>query len=725
MLPIGDSRVAVHGSSSSRHTPCAVRHRFVRPGDPRCTAVVAIESFTADGTRSVPATFRRRRWLHLFLAAVVAAAGGLACAAAEDAGQRNLIRVRQKPEEEPWLRINAGGHTAAVEALCFTPDSTRLCSAGLDKVVQVWNLSAVTRDLRRVFLRERIIRWQVARGLRGSIYAIASSPGDGLLAIGGYGAMGSLGEILLVNPLDGSLVKVLEGHRQTICSLSFSADGQWLASSDTGGATRLWKRGQWQPTVLYEPDEKTYGAEKAALIANQPKLRPIVIAGSHVVLPVFVGEEPRGRLQWQLAKVSLTDTKDFHTLGTVHYGMVSALTASADGARLASADLQGSLYVWNLADGRAERLPATAPAASLSFSPDGRTLAAGTMVAPSTGESQLQLWDVAARRIVRSRKLPDHVRACAISPDARRLAYAGGKDNEVFVEALDAPDKTITLAGTGKRILKVAFAKEEPFYRIAFGTDFHDRGFNDYADLQASFDMTRSALRRDGPINPSDWLTGSWLQAGWQAKPLADGSLQLSENGVPKGTVVLDPRLEGKPRSYCWIADRQGKPLAIAVGTDVQDSIYVYRLVEKGPCPILRHFRGHHDYVTSLALSRDLRYLVSGSADGTMMVWSLSDLQRGAEPRGRWAPISPSAASNSSLRRSIRPVLCSAEGCARETSLQPSAGRPNRPSRERSNRPRSSTPCRSCPGPRKWSLKPATTAPPGLLFNSFPPGSRW
>ena len=72
--------------------------------------------------------------------------------------------------------------------------------------------------------------------------------------------MGSLGEILLVNPLDGSLVKVLEGHRQTVCSLAFSADGQWLASRDAAGAAILWKRGQWQPTVLYEPDEKTYGA---------------------------------------------------------------------------------------------------------------------------------------------------------------------------------------------------------------------------------------------------------------------------------------------------------------------------------------------------------------------------------------------------------------------------------------------------------------------------------
>ena len=105
---------------------------------------------------------------------------------------------------------------------------------------------------------------------------------------------------------------------------------------------------------------------------------------------------------------------------------------------------------------------------------------------------------------------------------------------------------------------------------------------------------------RDAPLQASDWLAADWLQGDWRAKPLADGTLQLSENGVPKGSVVLDPRLEGRPRCYCWIADRQGKPFAIAVGTDVQNSIYVYRLVEKGPCPVLRHFRGHHDYVTSL-----------------------------------------------------------------------------------------------------------------------------
>ena len=91
----------------------------------------------------------------------------------------------------------------------------------------------------------------------------------------------------------------------------------------------------------------------------------------------------------------------------------------------------------------------------------------------------------------------------------------------------------------------------------------------------------------------------------------------------------------------------QGEPYAIAVGTDVQNSIYVCRLAEQGPCPILRHFRGHHDSVTSVGVSRDLRLLVSGSTDGTMRFWSLADYAQGTTPWGRWGASLPCAATNS------------------------------------------------------------------------------
>ena len=544
----------------------------------------------------------------------------------------------QNPAEQPWLRINAGGHTAAIRALAYTPDGKRLCSAGLDKSVQVWNLTAVTRDLHRAFLRERTIRWQVARGLRGSIFALASSPGDGLLALGGYGAMGSLGEILLVNPVEGKLVKVLEGHRQTICALAFSGDGNWLASSDAGGQAILWRRGAWLSRTVRDADAKSHDPQLARLIQEQPKLRPIAIVGNtQVVVPVCIGRQSDGRLGWRLQRIGIDNPAALGTLETVHQGMVTALAASMSGTLLASADLAGRLFLCDLkAGGPPAEIRPQAVVLSLCFSPDERTLTVGTAVDPARRVSQLQVWDVATRTLNRSRSLPDHVHSCVVSPDGKNVAYVGGKDNEVFVAPLDAPQQALTLRGSGRRILKVAFARHEPPYRIAFGTKAGGPSFNDYAELDESFDPVRLELGAVGPLNPSDWLPVDWCRGSWTAQVQADGGLQLYRDGAPQGRVVLDAVFEGRVRSYCWIADAKGETFAIAVGTDVQNSVYVFRLVARGTCPILRHFRGHYDFVTSVAVSRDQRYLASASADGTVVFWSLASLERGGEIAGRW-----------------------------------------------------------------------------------------
>ncbi|MCC6127139.1 MAG: caspase family protein [Pirellulales bacterium] len=569
---------------------------------------------------------------------------------ADEATQRDIVRTKLTVEEEPWLRINAGGHTATVQALAFAPDSERLCSAGLDKDVLVWNLSTL-RDIKRTFLRERTIRWQVARGLRGGIYALASAPNDGLLAIGGYGAMGSLGEILLVDPVKGTMVKVLEGHRQTVCSLAFSPDGKRLVSADTSGCVLLWDREGGKPVTIYEPDEKTYGPEIAALIAQQPKTRPVCFVGNNqIVVPVFTRIFHDRSLWWDLMLIDVNNPQNHRTSGSPQKGGVSALAASPDGAWLASAHLDGSQLIWDGKDwtfNSATRF--RSPVISLSFHPDGRTLLVGTAIDGKNAKSQLIIRDIGESKTIATRDLPDHVHACAFSPDGKRFAYVGGKNNEVFVENFadlqqDNPaaqaEKPVALRGTGQKILKVAFAAKEPFYRVAFGTEFQDRGFNNSADLQETFDTAKLALGPEQKPDPADWLPSEWLAGGWTAKPQADGTLQLFVNGAPQGTVALKSQLphldEGRIRCYCWIPNAAGKPFAIAVGTDRQNSIYVCKLADRGPCPILRHFRGHNDYLTSLGVSRDLKYLVSGAADGTIRFWSLAELTRGREPLGYW-----------------------------------------------------------------------------------------
>ncbi len=566
------------------------------------------------------------------IAAVVV--GALACGAVARAGeeirQRDLVYT---PAGDPHLRINVHGHTGSVRAVAFTPDSNRLCTAGWDKVIQVWNLRAVVRDLQGAFLEERTLRWQVARGPLGNINAAAIAPSDGLLAFGGHSAMGELGEILLVDPVQGTLQRVLEGHRQAIGALAFSTDGNWLASTDTDGHSIVWKRGDWKPVTLYEVDEKTYGVPRARRIRAEVKVRPLVIAGNrYVVLPVCTGEEADGRLIWKLRRVSLANPADTQTYETAHHRMVSALAVTPDGARLASSDLAGKLHLWNLADGAAQPLDPKATVSALAFSPDGRTLCVGTMHSAGSGTGQMQVWNVEPPTFLRRQIVADHVLACAVSPDGKQVAYTGGKDFEVFVEPLRDGGRQISLGGKGRRVLKVAFAKKPPFYRIAFGSRLNERGFNEYGDLEASFDAQRLELS-PVPLKPADWLDADGWRGDWRAS-WQQGALELSENGQPRGKVVLASELvEGAPRCYCWIPDRQGNPFALAVGTDLQNSIYVVRLADRA---LLRHFRGHSDAVLSLAVSRDLRYLASGSADGTVGIWSLADCEQGPTLYGRW-----------------------------------------------------------------------------------------
>ncbi len=579
-----------------------------------------------------------------FAVLAVAAAGWAAAAARPQAPDyRDLVRVSLR---EPRLRINAGGHTGAVRALAFTPDSVRLCSAAADKETHVWNLAATGRDLRRVLLRERTIRWQVARGPRGVIFALAAAPSDGLLAIAGYGAAGSLGEILLVDPVDGTLVATLKRHRQTVSSLAFSADGLWLASMDLSGVATLWKRlgrDRWQPRTLCKADRESYGEDWARETEKmRPLLRPITIAGNRAVfLPILKGRRGDGGLTWRLRQISLANPAEVEDHQTIHQEVVTALAASRDGSRLASADLQGNLFVWDLALGaRVARLEPEAVVFSLCFDPtDRQTLVAGTQIVAGEAKSQLQLWNLDGNTMTVRRSLPDHVLTCAVSPDGKRLAYSGGVNHEVFVEPLNGSRPPTALQGSGRRVFKVAFAKEEPIYRVAFGTEYRSDGFNTYGDLQQSFDTVALALGSGETLKPSDWITVDEFRGDWRARPTDDGGLELLQGGRPQGRIALDPRLEGRPRCYCWIPDRQGRPVAVAVGTDVQNSIYVYSL--RPPFPILRHFRGHHDYVTSLGVSRflpelDTRHLVSASADGTVRIWSLSGYQQGRADKGRW-----------------------------------------------------------------------------------------
>ena len=114
------------------------------------------------------------------------------------------------------------------------------------------------------------------RGPRGSIFALDSAPNDGLLAVGGYGAWGSNGDILLVNPNDGHLVRFLEGHRHTVCTLASPPMETRLRQSTRPARPDFGSGpiGHRKPFTVMR--RKTYDADRAKRIEELPHIRPAV-----------------------------------------------------------------------------------------------------------------------------------------------------------------------------------------------------------------------------------------------------------------------------------------------------------------------------------------------------------------------------------------------------------------------------------------------------------------
>lgn len=552
---------------------------------------------------------------------------------------RDLVRTQVDTADRPWLQLNTGGHTATVQALAFSPDGSRLYSAGQDKVVHIWNTSSAVRDLRRTYLLERTVRWQLGRALRGAIYALAVAPNDGLLAVGGYGASPQLGEIQLFEPGTGRLVKTLIGHRQAVNSLAFTQDGQRLVSLDLEGHARVWQRGEWNSTALVDRDETTYGPAQAATIASHPKLRPLAVTRAGDVdvalLGVFVGLAPDGTPLWKLRQQPLSNPQQNVTFDTLHTHPLGAIAATNNGRRWATADGAGNVFVWSPGEPpTVATLSAGKQVLSLGFTPDGQTLYAGT-VADAAGQSELQSWDLTTNQLTARRALSNQVFACAVSADGRHVASSGGSQHEVVVGRRAEFPAAIALRGHTRPVTRVAFHKTND-YQLAIGTSHTGSTFNRYGPLERSFNLATRALSGERVTGEDDWLPITNPLGDWQVVRRADGRLQLHRQGQPGGVLNLDPRFDGVARCWCWITDDAGVPLAVAVGTDVQNSIYVFGLAAQGDCPVWRFYRGHQDTVSSLGVSRDRRYLASGSVDGTVRLWSLAEIADGLTTVSRW-----------------------------------------------------------------------------------------
>jgi WD40 repeat protein len=138
-----------------------------------------------------------------------------------------------------------------------------------------------------------------------------------------------------------------------------------------------------------------------------------------------------------------------------HTNMVPGLAFSHDGTRLASAGLDGTAKVWDLASGeefafRGHAFPAWIT--GVAFSQDGKSIFAGV------GDDKLiYQWDVTTGREVKSFSSEGkEIFGIALSPDGSLLA-AGDQDGNIHLWDVESGKKLNKLSGHAGLVYRVAF----------------------------------------------------------------------------------------------------------------------------------------------------------------------------------------------------------------------------------------------------------------------------
>lgn len=563
----------------------------------------------------------------------------------------DALPIKGSPDGIPWLRLNRPGHTAPLRALAFSDDGRRLTTAGDDKTLVVWGQTTTPAGAAR-WSYERTVRWQIQRGARGRIYALAAAPQR--VALAGEGAMGGAGEILLIDPASGDLAAVLndlqQGHRQVVVALSFAeSEPASLASLSIDGSVVHWSQaagGLWNAKRLAGPDRQQFGNDPALVerLLAARSLSAVAALDGAVVAPAYATTQ-NNRIVWRLQRYAADGGRSAPLAAddqsAPHLDYVTALAVGAGGRRLASADGAGNVYLWDLAASpvRVLRLPQTgAQVLSLAFDAPGDALILGCAVAPGGNRAPVEIWDVADAAAPRRRATfaaDKPVMACGLAPDGSAAAWTSGAD--VVVRSMASGNEQRLAAGASPP-LKVAFPTKAPFYRLGFGKKPAGGG---KVAIDHVFDADLLRLDRLNRDEPARWLPEDWLSGGWQVRQEKDAqgtpSLWFYEGATRRGRIPLVEVRDGAYRTVCWIPSRQrgAGPAAAAIGTSAGE-IHVYRLADDATAPLVRRLRGHWAEIASLAVSADLRYLASASLDGTLAVWPLSGLLTDSDLVQRW-----------------------------------------------------------------------------------------
>ncbi|MDJ1167843.1 hypothetical protein PMG71_00210 [Roseofilum sp. BLCC_M154] len=610
---------------------------------------------------------------------------------------------------EAFLKVNYGikeanrieDHKSMISDLSFSPDSKMLVTASTDGVVQLSNIDNSTiRDYSHnlpheqaiyavAFSQDRILTggsngiitiWSLTANL---IKAFSSSNEYTTITAlefhpqGHVFASGNDNGIIKLWNMDGTLLISIKASETPIKDISFSPDGQVVASSSGNysyGEIKLWKQ---DGTLI-----RQFSGNTKAVLA---------IAFSPDGQTIASGSADRSIKIW-----TIDGTMEREMVG--HESSIWCLSFSPDGKILASGSSDSSVKLWQVSDGSVLRtVPAENTAIySLQFrpnSPDQRinhlTLAIGS------GNNQVKLWHlntpwremiipehknvietvefisddqsiitgsrdgVIKRFTFEGNRVPETINdqdnviyQVSVSHDSRKMVVATSKPTVDIIDLVDQVGNVLTtLEGHTKNIHTVAFSPQEEL--VVTGSDdksikiWNTNGYliQDIPDAHEdqiriiAFHPNGKILGSGGKDNKAKlWdLNGNSLTTleghksgviGMDFHPKQDLIATSSVDHTIKlwksdGTLIatLDKKQQGHTN---WVNRVKFSPDGTLLASASDDStIKLWNVEDPDNSYLVTTLSLHSNWVRDIDFSRDGRYLVSASADQTVVRWDL------------------------------------------------------------------------------------------------------